>query len=124
VETARRRLEKKKDAFRQGYAVHEDVYGLRPCLVDVMEAKTFPPVLPGYDGHNLLIAAVVEYYHHGFSVDEILGLLSLKEGFDLKISEKMVKYVTSKYSPFRCSTIKRYGGCNHKDCFAVKMEAS
>jgi len=116
VEVAKRRLSSGRRVSSSLRMKHGSVGEVRPCLAEVMEASTFPPVFPGYDGHNLLIAAVVEYYYNGYSREQILGLLSRKDGFDLKTSKKMVDYVTSKYLPVRCSTIRRYGGCDPKKC--------
>lgn len=88
----------------------------RPCLVDVMMSNGFPKVSKGYDGHNLMVSAIVEYFYNGYSKEQILGLLEKKTGFDYSHSSKFVDYIISKYTPRKCSTIEEYGGCVSDVC--------
>jgi len=88
----------------------------RPCMVDIMNSSVFPKVTKGYDGHNLLITAIVEYLFCGYSKDQVLQLLQKKQGYDEKQSSKFVDYIASKYSPRKCATIEEYGGCVSNVC--------
>lgn len=88
----------------------------RPCLIDVMMSPVFPKVKKGYDGHNLLVSAIVEYFYNGYSKEQILELLRNKKDFNYDQSSKFVNYITSKYLPRKCATIDAYGGCVSNVC--------
>ena len=88
----------------------------RPCLVDVMMSPVFPRVKKGYDGHNLLVSTIIEYFYNGYSKEQILELLKKKKDFDFDQSSKFVNYITSKYLTRKCATIDGYGGCVSNRC--------
>ena len=117
VEFAKRKIEQERTKPKRYRQTLDSVQkNVRPCLANIMESTAFPKPKKGYDGHNLMISAVIEYICAGYSKDEILGLLSKKQGYNEVQSQKFVNYISSKYHPRRCETIAAYGGCVSNDC--------
>jgi hypothetical protein len=122
VESVKQDLNQSNQTRRKHKSLTRIRGNVRPCLAEVMESSTFPEVKRGYDGHNLLIAAVIEYVNSGYTQDEVLQLLEKKQGYDEDKSKHLVKYVINKYEPRKCKTIQSYGGCTSSVCPFSKIK--
>ena len=80
---------------------------IRLCITEVLKAKSVHDPT-----QNMKVAAVAELHAKGWSRDQIIQAFLKMDGFDERKTAYQVDHVTRRgYSPFRCTTIQKLGGC-------------
>jgi hypothetical protein len=80
---------------------------VRPCISEVLKARSVHDPT-----QNMKVAAVAELNAKGWGQDQIVQAFSKMEGFDERKTAYQVDHVIRReYSPFRCTTIHKLGGC-------------
>jgi hypothetical protein len=80
---------------------------IRLCITEVLKARSVHEPT-----QNMKVAAVAELSAKGWGRDQIVQAFSKMEGFDERKTAYQVDHVLRRgYSPFRCATIKKLGGC-------------
>jgi len=103
VELAIRNLSKPKPRQRP----HKWSKDIRLCITEVLKARSVHGPT-----QNMKVAAVAELNAKGWGRDQIIQAFSNMDGYDERKTAYQVDHVIRRgYSPFRCATIQKLGGC-------------
>jgi hypothetical protein len=108
VDFALKRIEDKKtrlESERGSRQKREYSDELRPCMKAILDlTDTHAP------RHILKVAAVCEALSKGWSELQIVGKFASMSGYNEKITKSQIASIRGR-KPFRCATIRQYGGC-------------
>jgi hypothetical protein len=89
---------------------------LRPCMEELLSAKSIHD-----PEHKLKVCLVAELSAEGRTRDQIIDVFRGMDGFsESKTSEQVDHALRSGYSPFKCVTIQKLGGCLENSCRIYK----